>query len=408
MDLTTQQSAQKAIDYTDTLIQRYGPRLAGTDRCLQAAQHLHHDLQSICGRARLEYFQTHPGVFNGFFLLEPLFHFLFTIAALLGWVRLAAPGYLLTIVYGFLQFGYYKEYFKHLFPQRTCANVTAHLEPQQDVRQQIIISGHHDSAHEMRMLRRHQKLYALKVIIPDMMLVASSLAAWIWLGVEFFTGHAPAFAFSLQVLWWISIPVVGSKMWMIGKNGTPGAGDNLIASAMLVELADHFAAQSGRNKLAHTRLIFASFDAEEAGLRGARAYAQQHAQELTALPTWMINIDSIYELNELKFLTTDLNDTIPLDLPLATHCLNTAEKSGYRAHLEPMKFGGGSTDAAELAKIGVRCTTILAMSTQLIRDGLVYHTMQDLPEAIEPQAVKACLDVIMRVVEEMDQACVSG
>jgi len=47
-------------------------------------------------------------------------------------------------------------------------------------------------------------------------------------------------------------------------------------------------------RLAQTRLIFASFDAEEAGLRGSRAYVRAHRAELAALPTCNLNIDSIY------------------------------------------------------------------------------------------------------------------
>ena len=46
---------------------------------------------------------------------------------------------------------------------------------------------------------------------------------------------------------------------------SPGAGDNLISSAMALRLADHF---SNLN-LKHTRLIFLCPDAEESGLRGA-------------------------------------------------------------------------------------------------------------------------------------------
>ncbi len=40
----------------------------------------------------------------------------------------------------------------------------------------------------------------------------------------------------------------------------------------------------------------------------------------------------------------------------------------------------------------------------LVRDGLVYHTMQDTVEAIEPQAVEACLAVACEWVREKSNA----
>jgi len=105
-------------------------------------------------------------------------------------------------------------------------------------------------------------------------------------------------------------------------------------------------------RLAQTRLIFASFDAEEAGLRGSRAYVRAHRAELAALPTCNLNIDSIY--------------------------------------------------TAEFTMAGVRATTMLAMPTGIVRDGLVYHTMRDTIDAVQPEAAAACLFVAAHWVQERD------
>ena len=402
MEHRYKQHAENAINYTANLINKFGARLTGTPACLQAAEHLKESLDKQCGNAKLETFETHPGVFNGFFIIEPILYSIFTLAAFFGYVFLGACGQLLTVIYGILQFGTYKEYFKFLYPKKECSNVVATLEPQSEVRQQIIISGHHDSAQEVRLLRHAQKLYGLRVIIPDVFIIIGLLSSFLWIGIQSLTGHAPEFAISLSLLWLVSIPIACTKIFFIGPNGTPGAGDNLIASTSLIEFAKIFSVQTGNSSLSHTRLILASFDAEEAGLRGARAFVKKNLEFLTKYPTYMLNIDSIYEVKELQFLTSDLNNTVALDKPLAELCLQTALNAGYPGRLTQMKCGGGSTDAAELAKIGVRCTSLLAMSTDLIRDGLVYHTMNDLPEAIEPQAVEACLEVCCNVIKQLD------
>ena len=43
------------------------------------------------------------------------------------------------------------------------------------------------------------------------------------------------------------------------------------------------------------------------------------------------------------------------------------------------------------------------MPVGLIRDGLVYHTLRDTVEAIEIEAVEACLQIAHDLVLEVDQ-----
>ncbi|NLX44395.1 MAG: M28 family peptidase [Treponema sp.] len=58
--------------------------------------------------------------------------------------------------------------------------------------------------------------------------------------------------------------------------GSPGAGDNMAASAIALEIFKEFAERRAAGAgLKRTRLAFASFDAEEAGLRGARVFARR-------------------------------------------------------------------------------------------------------------------------------------
>ena len=77
-------------------------------------------------------------------------------------------------------------------------------------------------------------------------------------------------------------------MWFFAsKKGTPGAGDNMIASQMAITIGRYFK----DHPLSHTRIVMASFDAEEEGLRGARAFAKLHRQEFQQLPTTLLNVD---------------------------------------------------------------------------------------------------------------------
>jgi aminopeptidase YwaD len=397
--------AKSALRHTSEWIARFGGRLAGSESCRKTAEVLKNEFEQICGTAELEPFLTHPRAFNGFFRIDAILYLMGLILLLLNQPLLAGLVCLFMVTAAGLQFGWYVELYDRLFPQKECYNVSAILEPKAEVHQQLIFSGHHDSAQELNFLKKNQKLYILKIVIPDTIRILALVTSWTWLGWQILSGQLPPFVPLAKVLLIFGLYFVFTKFFLVSSQSTPGAGDNLIASAMLVELAHRFTSleKHGQSILEHTRLIFLSFDAEESGVRGSRAWVRQHKNQLKSLPTLALNIDSIYKVADLSFLTSDLNSHIPLNRPLAEMCVKIAQTSGYAASLAQMRFGGGATDAVELAKAGVQATTMIAMSSQVIRDGLVYHTMKDTVDAIQPAAVEACLAVAEGLAFEVER-----
>ncbi len=385
----------QSLRWTKDTIDRFGARLAGTESCLNTARSIRGELEKICGMARLETFTTHPLAFMNFYKINVTVYLICVITLLFNLPLPAAIGLLFIIVSEMLEFGYYREFFDRLFPTKTCANVWSKLEPQGDVKQQIIISGHHDSPQEILFLKRFQKLFAIRAFAPDLFHIGGIIFCWSWVFVQSISGRPPLYAGALKVFMLIGLLFVVPKFFLVGQKVSPGAGDNLIASAMTIQTGRLFACQhrAGLSSLTHTRLIFISFDAEESGLRGSRAFVHQHQDELQSFPTYMLNIDTIYNVNQLQFLVTDLNGYVKLSQETALECQQLARQAGYPSRLTRMLFGGGATDAAELAKVGVKATTMIAMPTEIIRDGLVYHTLKDTIDQVEPEAVQACLRV---------------
>ena len=105
----------------------------------------------------------------------------------------------------------------------------------------MIFSAHHDSAQVLNFLRRNQKLYGLKIIIPDAFRFLGVMTAWVWLGWQALSGSVPPFVPLARILLLVGIYFVFTKFFLFGPEASPGAGDNLMASAILVELAEHFA-----------------------------------------------------------------------------------------------------------------------------------------------------------------------
>ncbi len=404
--LSITRSAQKALDRTREWIERFGGRLAGTDACRNTAEALCLELRRACGSADLERFTTHPGAFTGFYRIDVVLYVVGLALMAMNQPLLAGIVLLWMVVGAGLEFGWYVELYDRFYPKKECYNVTATLEPRQPARQTLIISGHHDSAQELSFLKGSQKLYGLKIIVPDFFRFLAMMVAWAWVLWGPVVGGPPPFMPYALWLLVVGLYFVFTKFFLFSRDATPGAGDNLIASAMLVELAQRLAqpGQAGRSVLDHTRLVFLSFDAEESGVRGSRAWVKAHRAELAAMPTLLLNIDSIYRAGDLQFMLSDLNAHVKLDRKLAEICARIAGDAGYPAGLGVMRFGGGATDAVTFARAGVRATTMIAMSTRVVRDGLVYHTMRDTVDAIEPVAVEACLSVAERLAFTVDRS----
>ncbi len=184
----------------------------------------------------------------------------------------------------------------------------------------------------------------------------------------------------------------------------PGAGDNMIAVAIAAGIGRIFG--GSEDPLDHTRLVLASFDAEECGIRGARAYIKAHREELTEVKTYVLNMDTIYELKDLNFLDADLNSTVKLSRSMAQQCVDIARAMGYRAVISRMSPGGGSTDAAAFGEADIEATNLAAMSFNIsdYEQGFVYHTPKDTTKYIKPEAVEASLKIIRQYILEKDQS----
>jgi hypothetical protein len=303
------------------------------------------------------------------------------------------------------QFAFYSRFPDFLFPRRECLNVSATVEPAGKAERELILGAHHDSAPLARIFSSpFARFYAIAVFLPY---------AFFWLELGLLVarllgaggpGLPPAWA--LAALAAGSPFVLGYFLLVDTRRGSPGAGDNLVSSAILLGLARELSREGSR--LGSTRLRLVSFDGEEAGLRGSAAYFRAHAQELGALPCAMLNFDSIYALADLQALTSDVNGLQPLSSEMADELRACAAAEGYSMRPFAMLFGGGATDAAEAARAGIRACSIIAMPTAVVREGLVYHTPRDTPDRVEPEAVEACLRIALRFARKLDEAGVSG
>ena len=406
MDFTG--AAIECLQFARDIIDRHGPRLAGTKACQESATEIRDRLSESCDEVFFERFDFHSGAFTGFMKFLAVGYAMMTLCAFIGgyWLIPAMAIYVLCFFSAVGEFVFYKEIFDPFYKKSRGWNVSGVILPQDEITRQVIIVGHHDSANVFNFLVHLQKWYSIRILAGLIGVFGLGFMVFIR-GIFFIAGYNDSvYVPYLSAALAVGLVVVLPFYFFINKAVVPGAGDNLITTAILWRVAGIFgtAKKQGKPLLRSTKLILLSTDAEEEGLRGARAYVKKNKNELLRTPTCVLSIDSLYTLRELKCLTSEINGFMKTSRRLAEECRHIAGQLGYSLTTVPIAFGGGATDAAEFARIGIDATCILGLSTHYIREGMVYHTMEDTVDKIEPGIVEAVLKIVYEFILQKDAA----
>jgi hypothetical protein len=395
----------RAFTFTDEVVEGYPGRLAGTESCLKAGQRVRQEFEKFCdeGSVKTEEFVIHPWSFLKYIPGMVVVYFICAVLLYFQYPWIALAGLALTLFAFIGQFLFYWHLLDPLFPARKGFNISGSIEPEGEVRQQVIVSAHHDAAYAFQILTHLPKLYTPLMALGVLLLVVALLVS---------LAAAVLSLFGIALPQWVAVALMIGGIFEVPflffttSQVVPGAGDNMIAVAIAAETGRLFgeAKRKAANPLKHTRLILASFDAEEAGLRGARAYVKAHRDEMKKTKTYVFNIDTLYQLKELGFLDCDLNSTVKLSHEMARQCVDVAGSLGYQAVVSRMSPGGGSTDAAAFGEAGIEATNLAAMSFNIkdYEKGFVYHTPNDLSKYIEPAVVEAALKIVRRYILDKD------
>jgi len=383
----------QAFQSADQIINETGPRLAGTNQSRKAASMIKEKLSEFADEVQIEKFNVYQGAFLGWIRILVTCYLLGILFLWLGYPLISALVTILSLSILVFQFFFYKPMIDKLYPKREGQNVVATIEPTEEVKRQVIVSGHHDSARIFNFLIHQPDLYNLRVTggiaLIIAMLVLSVFEVFIHIGI---------LTLVINIVLSIGFLLTGQMWFFASKKGTPGAGDNLIASTSAISIGSYFS----QNRLKNTRVIVVSFDAEEEGLRGARAYAKAHEEDFKKIPTTLLNSDCPYYLKDIFFLTSDINTSVELSEELASELVEVAKENHISAIHKPIAFLTGGTDAGELAKKGVKATTLMAMPWSNSARANVYHTPKDTLDAVEEEAVEALITIYIEYIKKKD------
>lgn len=324
-----------------------------------------------------------------------------------GWLLIAAfaaywvsplPALLFSLM-GFavtwFQFVRYRLLLDPLYPTTASMNVFARWEATQETRRRIILNAHMDAAYEWRYHYRWPRIFPWLVRYGLLGLPLMVLIDLVAVVLVFVAPHAGVLIY-LGLAQALLLPGFVLSLFFTDFNTTvPGANDNL--SGVFIALGVAKALCAPGKRLAHTEIACLITGSEEAGLRGAKAWAARHAGELADCDTVILTLDTLRDLEHLVVYDRDLNGTVRNDAAFSALVQSAAKACGHEIPQASIPLG--STDAAAFTQAGLRATALCAMDPA---PADFYHTRRDNVEAMDAVCIAAAIAVVVETIRQFD------
>ena len=352
-----------------------------------------------CDRVFMESFTEHPGSYFGWIYFAVTF-------ALIGAVTIHFAPIVTAVVNGLavliavLQFGLYKKIMDPFFKKKTGHNVTAIKTPKGEVKRRIFFNGHVDAVWEWPVnyhfggvaFEAHSAIgiggLVYFLIVGVIACVKSGMVGKLEAGGV----RTAALVGLLFVPFWIGLYFLWNERHIVD-----GANDNLTGCYMGIALMK--ALQDEGIEFENTEVGVIITGSEEAGLRGAMAWAKAHKNDFNDVPTFIYSYDTIHDPKYLMTNYRNLNATLKTDKDVGDLFMEAAEDLGIHCLKGMVPPMGGATDDAAFAMEGFRATGITGLNHKLEN---YYHTRRDTYDNLNEQGIADCFAVTVKVLEKFD------
>jgi aminopeptidase YwaD len=402
----------KSVHYQRSFIQRIidrcGPRIPGSEEEKMGAGMVADEFMSVAGNVAVEEFQfapksciaAIPGVGIGFMIAGVIFY-IHPLAALVLGCGL--------FVFSVPQIILYREWFDVFFPKSVSRNIYSILDPpggEKYVKATLVLSGHIDSSWHCTHFADKSQLARFKLYLG----VASAitllpLSLFRYLGTEYRAILSWPMKWTMLVVPFLFIGFYYLFRYMVydKKKASPGAMDNLSGIATALNLVKYY--RSNRKRAPrHLRILLAGFGAEEAGLRGSRAFVRRHQDDLLAGKVWVLNFDGVADKDDFLCIEGEAFQMVRYDRVYVDMVERAMREMGLRYHRWVLDAGG--TDAAEFAKAGIKNSITLSAQSRMPNSN--YHTSADTLERMDPEAMRLMNALGVRLVAEIDAMAGAG
>lgn len=370
------------------IIEKFGPRRAGSDAETKAQEYLSEQIKSFCDNVVVEPFKD---ALRAKFASLKLFCLGFYAALVLPKFSVEAA-ILVAFANGFLflfHFVMYYNWLDFLFPKIESRNVIGNIEPRGTTKTTLIFAGHMDSTPEFIWW------YWLKDWgVRLMVLGGISFAA---LPVYYLVAYIVGWQVWMSIPWWIfvaSTPFSLTFFFIHGTKIVDGAQDNLSG----VAVAHGVAKKLSTNRLQNTRVRFISFGSEETGLKGSDAYVKRHKTELESENAFLVNLDGILDIEHMHIIQKELSLGEKHDERLINALGVAFEKHGLEKKLGTIPIG--ATDAASFSRYDVPAVSIVGLPMDSLHP--TYHTRLDTIECLSASTLDKMTDILVDFAKKWD------
>ena len=390
------QAVSYIVDEITYICRRLKKRAPGSAGEREAGVYMADTLKTDCGCRDVitESFKVHPASFYGYFYFSATFDCLCAaFFFLLPWLSILFG--LVAFFIFIVHFVLYRQLLDPLFPEQESLNVTAVRPCTGKIKQRIFLNGHIDAAWEFPLNYRFGGIVfelpgvlavvgVLYYIILDICTLFST-SGWIRTAGLFGLLFIPFF---LLVAFTYNPRLV-----------VDGANDNLTGCYLGIAVLREM--ERLGISFEHTEVGVLLTGAEEAGLRGAKAWCKAHKNDYQDVPTSILCFDTIHDPRQLMVNRKDLNNTVLSDRALGDLFLCAASLAGVPCKTGKVPLMGGSTDSAAFSQGNFRSVSVTGLSHKL-ED--YYHTRKDTWDNLDTEGLENCFKTIVSMLGQMDKA----
>lgn len=372
-----------------------GPRESGEESERKAQAYVAESMKNVADTVETEDFELHPKAFMGWVLVDVVLMVLSAVMLILS--RFDAVPELstvlniaalvlsvLSIAFAVGEFLLYKPMLDPFFPKRRSCNVVCTRKAAGEMKRRIIFSGHIDSAYEWYFTH----LGGGKLLTTMIALGIGAMVLNLILDIVSLFELPQGLHIAVLVLAFVSlVPILLCILFVNWKRVVPGANDNLTGVFASMAVLRYMAANDIRFQ--NTEVVAVSMGCEEAGLRGAKAFAKKHA-DADDVETVFVATDTLRDFDYMGVYNKDMTGTVRLDAKAAAMVKKASEIAGYNLDYANVFFG--SSDAAAIQQGGMKAVALAAMDPTPAR---YYHTRGDTADNLDPKTVEAGIDILL-------------
>ncbi len=391
-----------AIKNIKTLCKNFGPRPVGSEAEKNAQEYLAKELETTCDTVSVEEYKCSDKAFMAWVPIDAVLLILSALFFTLGFPVASLVISCVTLFLILAEFIFYKPVIDVFFPKKTSHNVIGTRKASGETKKRIILSGHVDSAFEWTYTYRGGRPAVAGIIVTSVISILLNIGGGIYgiiAGEGFVWGSDNLALKIIAVAIYVTVPVLAAATAFSNfKRPVMGANDDL--SGCMVSAAVLKFMEANNIRLENTDVVVFMAGGEEAGLRGSKAWAKAHADEIKAdgIETVFISFDTIREIDFMAIYDKDMTGMVKNDPRVAKLLQTAAQNVGYNVPIKAIELG--STDAAAISQAGIPASAFTAMDPSPAR---YYHTRLDTEDNLDPKMLEAGLKIALETVFLYDE-----